>query len=113
MPVRESNCADAAYASGDVSMKNQKLFSLLAALAVLVAGMPAGSVFAGDIDPTLSPPPSGKTLDTSLPPQTSTYDAAKRVEDLEASRAEVDGKSKSPISLSVTGWVGYQVMVGK
>jgi hypothetical protein len=47
--------------------------------------------------------------DDPLLKQPSSEDLASRVDQLEATRAAVDQQSKSPISLSISGWVDQQV----
>jgi hypothetical protein len=56
--------------------------------------------------------PSALSSDPLLQ-QSQTDDLSARVDALEASRAAVDQKSKSPISLSISGWVDQQVTYTK
>ena len=46
----------------------------------------------------------------SLKLDSSTDDATARVNDLEATRAEVDRRASSPVTLDVSGWVSQQVV---
>ncbi len=88
-------------------------------LAVLLAGgIAVGAARADDSSPKA---PLSSKLNQQLNQATSA-DAANgssasdlnaRVDELEATRSNLDQKAPSAISLSVTGWVTQQVMVGK
>jgi len=56
---------------------------------------------------SLSPTALGR--DPLLQQQSQSDDLSARVDSLETSRANIDQKSKSPISLSISGWVDQQV----
>lgn len=87
------------------------------ALAIGLVFLSAGAVIAGDAAPraldtsipegTLTPPPANRDgLAAS-----SAEDLSSRIDQLEATRAASDKSAKSPISLSVSGWVTQEVTV--
>lgn len=95
--------------------------ALLATIALLSGFATFPSARAQDASPSeasadlkLTPPPDTAVrhldnIDAGQPADTSASDIGARVDELEATRANMDRKSGMPMSLSVSGWMIGQV----
>jgi hypothetical protein len=65
------------------------------------------------VDDNLSPSLDKRIQEEETPLDQSANDSALSADDLEATRAAIDRRTGSPISLSVSGWVGGEVQKGR
>jgi hypothetical protein len=104
------------FASGEAQLRIAPTTLFISAL--LAGGIAAGAARADDSSPKA--PLSSKlnqqvdqAASASAVNGSSASDLNARVDELEATRSNLDQKAPSAVSLSVTGWVTQQVMVGK
>jgi hypothetical protein len=91
---------------------------LLGVAVIMASGFATAQAVADEANPGASGKPgiSANSLSPAalshdpLVQRSQSDDLSSRVDALEASRAAVDRKTKSPISLSISGWVDEQVI---
>ena len=101
---------------GEVMMSAARIFSLaIVAASVAVSGeVAAEEVHQRALDMSIpdsstSPPAGGDR--SSAKSTAATDDLSSRIDELEANRAAIDQKTKSPISPGISGWVSQQVTI--
>lgn len=100
---------------GEVMVSAARAFGLaiIVASAVLSGAVAADEIHQRALDTSIpNDSMSAPTASDGSPAKSSSADdLSSRIDQLEANRAAVDGKTKSPISLGISGWVSQQVTV--